>query len=119
VVAELVSGVLEGSVKSPVIAARDISKVYRMGSVAVHALRGVSLTVEHGNLDSRASEEIMAIFQRLNYELGITIVFVTHEPDIAAHTQRIIHLHDGELSSDERNLVPRLAYRPSDNGRPA
>ncbi len=253
-VAELVSGVLEGLVKSPVIAARDLSKVYRMGSVLVHALRGVSLTVEHGelvsimgpsgsgkstlmnilgcldqatsgeyyldgsevsrlnddqlsavrarkigfvfqgfnllprmtaleqvelplayaglpnrrqralqvlewvgladrvshrptelsggqqqrvaiaraiavgpgliladeptgNLDTRASEEIMAIFQRLNYELGMTIVFVTHEPDIAAHTRRIIHLRDGELSSDERNLAPRLAYRPSDNGR--
>jgi putative ABC transport system ATP-binding protein len=54
-----------------------------------------------GNLDTRSSEEIMELFQRLNEERGITIVFVTHEPDIARHTQRIVHIRDGRISSDE------------------
>jgi putative ABC transport system ATP-binding protein len=54
-----------------------------------------------GNLDSRSGEEIMAIFQHLNEEKGITVVFVTHEPDIAAHTRRIIRLQDGHIISDE------------------
>ncbi len=53
-----------------------------------------------GNLDSQASEEIMGIFQRLNEEQGITIIFVTHEPDIAAHTRRIVRLADGCVVED-------------------
>ena len=55
-----------------------------------------------GALDTRTSAEIMGIFQRLNEEKGLTVVFVTHEPDIAYHTRRIIHLRDGLISSDER-----------------
>ena len=62
-----------------------------------------------GNLDSVASEEIMAIFQRLNTEQGITIVFVTHEPDIAAYTHRILRMRDGLLVADERVLSTRVA----------
>lgn len=62
-----------------------------------------------GNLDTRASEEIMSIFQRLNREQGITIVFVTHEPDIALHTRRIIHIRDGRINSDEVVPEPRMA----------
>jgi putative ABC transport system ATP-binding protein len=54
-----------------------------------------------GNLDTRSSEEILDIFQRLNREHGITILFVTHEPDIAEHTQRIVHIRDGRISRDE------------------
>ena len=54
-----------------------------------------------GNLDTKASEEIMATFLTLNAEMGITVAFVTHEPDIAAYTRRIIHIRDGEISSDE------------------
>ncbi len=53
-----------------------------------------------GNLDSKAGEEVMAIFHKLNRERGITIVFVTHEPDIAAHTRRIVRLQDGHIVSD-------------------
>jgi len=53
-----------------------------------------------GNLDSRSGEEIMAIFQRLNRERGITVVFVTHDPDIGAHTPRVIRLHDGKIVED-------------------
>jgi len=56
-----------------------------------------------GNLDSRSGEEIMAIFQQLNRERGITVVFVTHDPDIAARTPRVIRLHDGEIVGDEKN----------------
>jgi putative ABC transport system ATP-binding protein len=62
-----------------------------------------------GNLDTRSSEEIMAIFQKLNEEKGMTIVFVTHEPDIASHTRRIIRLRDGKMQSDEAVDEPRRA----------
>ena len=54
-----------------------------------------------GNLDSRTSEEIMALFQRLHQE-GQTIVMVTHEPDIAAHAERLVTLRDGVIESDHR-----------------
>jgi putative ABC transport system ATP-binding protein len=53
-----------------------------------------------GNLDSKSSEEIMGIFQHLNEEQGITIIFVTHEPDIAQHTRRIVRLADGVIVED-------------------
>lgn len=52
-----------------------------------------------GNLDSRASVEIMGIFQELNNE-GATVVMVTHEPDIAQYTKRIVTFKDGEIISD-------------------
>jgi len=55
-----------------------------------------------GALDSRSAVEVMDIFQRLNEELGITVVFVTHEPDIAEYTHRIIRIRDGYLGADER-----------------
>jgi putative ABC transport system ATP-binding protein len=61
-----------------------------------------------GNLDSRSSAEILAIFQRLN-QLGKTVVMVTHEPDVAAHCRRIVRMRDGVVSSDERVLNPRRA----------
>jgi putative ABC transport system ATP-binding protein len=51
-----------------------------------------------GNLDSGATAEIISIFHRLNQD-GITVIIVTHEADIAAQTQRIIRLHDGEIIS--------------------
>jgi putative ABC transport system ATP-binding protein len=52
-----------------------------------------------GNLDSTTSEEIMAVFEELHTE-GQTVVMVTHEPDIAAHAERIITLRDGKVESD-------------------
>lgn len=52
-----------------------------------------------GNLDSSSSEEIMSIFQDLNSE-GVTIILVTHEPDIAEHTKRVLKFRDGLLKSD-------------------
>lgn len=53
-----------------------------------------------GNLDSKSGEEIMEIFQKLNRE-GVTIVLVTHEPDIAQHTERIVTFRDGRIIKDE------------------
>jgi putative ABC transport system ATP-binding protein len=59
-----------------------------------------------GNLDSSSGAEIMAVLQRLNRERGITIVLVTHDPLIAQHTDRIVHLHDGRISGEERVADP-------------
>lgn len=53
-----------------------------------------------GNLDSHSSEEIIEIFKTLNEE-GVTIVMVTHEPDIAQHSKRIVTFRDGEIISDK------------------
>ncbi len=54
-----------------------------------------------GNLDTRAGEEVMAIFQQLNREQGITIILVTHDAGIARHARRIIHMRDGRVEQDE------------------
>ncbi len=54
-----------------------------------------------GNVDSKSGAEIMAVFERLNREGGITLVVVTHDPDIAAHTRRIVRLLDGRIVADE------------------
>jgi putative ABC transport system ATP-binding protein len=72
-----------------------------------------------GNLDSRTSAEIMAIFQRLNREAGITIVLVTHESDIATYAGRVLLFKDGRLLRDEAVERPRTAslelqQRPAD-----
>ena len=60
-----------------------------------------------GNLDSRTSIEIMGIFQELNDE-GKTIVLITHEPDIAQHAKRIVHVRDGKIHQDERTAQHRV-----------
>lgn len=62
-----------------------------------------------GNLDSRSSAEIMAVLQGLNRNEGITVVIVTHEPDIASHTQRVVSMRDGTVVSDEPVREPRQA----------
>jgi putative ABC transport system ATP-binding protein len=65
-----------------------------------------------GNLDSKSSQEIMAILQRLNREEGVTVIIVTHEPDVADHTGRIISMLDGVVVSDEVVQNPRSATFP-------
>ncbi len=61
-----------------------------------------------GNLDSRTSVEVMEVFQKLN-ELGITIILVTHEPDIASFAKRHVVFRDGKIKSDKINANPRIA----------
>ncbi|HWW62032.1 MAG TPA: ABC transporter ATP-binding protein [Thermoanaerobaculia bacterium] len=62
-----------------------------------------------GNLDSKTSIEIMAIFQQLN-DAGKTIVLITHEPDIAQHAKRVVHVLDGNIKSDEK--VTQIRVHP-------
>jgi putative ABC transport system ATP-binding protein len=57
-----------------------------------------------GNLDSKTGVEIMALFERLHGG-GNTIVLVTHEPDIAAHAHRVIHIRDGQVENDVRRAA--------------
>jgi putative ABC transport system ATP-binding protein len=64
-----------------------------------------------GNLDSRTALEIMALFQKLNREEGLTIVLVTHEPDIAAFMRRSLVFKDGHLVADQPNPAPENAAR--------
>jgi putative ABC transport system ATP-binding protein len=64
-----------------------------------------------GALDSRTSIEIMAIFQRLNREDGITMIVVTHDPDVASYSNRNIRFKDGRLHGDERIAQPREARK--------
>ncbi|MGZ3454801.1 MAG: ABC transporter ATP-binding protein, partial [Polyangiales bacterium] len=62
-----------------------------------------------GNLDTRTSDEVLALLQRLNREREITLVLVTHEHDVAACADRVITMRDGSVVSDERNETPRDA----------
>jgi ABC-type lipoprotein export system ATPase subunit len=50
-----------------------------------------------GNLDSKTSEEVLAMFKQLNADVGVTVIIVTHDPNVARHTQRQIHIHDGVI----------------------
>ena len=70
-----------------------------------------------GNLDSKSSLEIIAIIRRLNEEHGLTVVLVTHEPDIAAYADRIITLRDGVILSDVYNQRTQLADSHSQSVR--
>ncbi|GEN49527.1 ABC transporter ATP-binding protein [Alkalibacterium pelagium] len=63
-----------------------------------------------GNLDSKTTEDIMRIFQELNDE-GTTIVMVTHEPEMAEYTKRIVHFKDGVMKKDEQLTPKRISKR--------
>jgi ABC-type lipoprotein export system ATPase subunit len=65
-----------------------------------------------GNLDSRTTLEVLAMLQALNRDEGITVIIVTHDPTVAAHTRRNIKLSDGCIISDERNEAT-LAVPPA------
>jgi len=58
-----------------------------------------------GNLDTARSREIMDLLVRINRDRGITVLMVTHEPDMAAYAGRIVHFRDGRVERDERNGV--------------
>jgi putative ABC transport system ATP-binding protein len=64
-----------------------------------------------GNLDSKTSVDIMELFTQLN-EQGVTLIVVTHEPDIAAWCRRVIHMRDGKIL-DDSPITPRRAGVPS------
>ena len=73
-----------------------------------------------GNLDSQSGAEIMGIFDRLNKEQGLTVVLVTHDPEIGEHAQRIIHIRDGQVDKQvaapspmpSKGLPPQPAPSP-------
>jgi putative ABC transport system ATP-binding protein len=69
-----------------------------------------------GALDSKTGTEIIALFQRLHKELGQTVIYVTHDPFIARHTNRVVRLADGKILSDETIAEPLVAgaARPSE-----
>ena len=69
-----------------------------------------------GNLDSRSSGEIMGILQELNRDDGMTVIVVTHDPEVADLTQRIISMRDGVVVSDEANEGPRQTAAPGADG---
>ena len=59
-----------------------------------------------GNLDSRTSEEVLQMFERLNSEDGITIIMVTHDPKVAGHARRVIRIEDGLIEGDVSVAAP-------------
>lgn len=65
-----------------------------------------------GALDSKTGAEIIGLFQRLHQEDGQTVIYVTHDPFLARHTERIIHLADGKIAHDERVAEPIQAGTP-------
>jgi putative ABC transport system ATP-binding protein len=69
-----------------------------------------------GNLDSKVGAEIMHILQTLNRERSVTVVMVTHDPQIAAHCKRIIRVRDGLIEREEFNQYPLIA-KPIDEVR--
>ena len=69
-----------------------------------------------GNLDTRTSVEIMELFQKLNTDSGITIILVTHEPDIATYSRRILRFLDGHLVSDKPSAEDKMGFGLSPQG---
>jgi putative ABC transport system ATP-binding protein len=68
-----------------------------------------------GNLDSKSGAEVMAILQWLNQYKGITVMLVTHDPNISRHTGRVIHLHDGLITHIEMIEEPLIAMPENGN----
>ena len=66
-----------------------------------------------GNLDTKTSIEIMELFQRLNQERGMTIVFVTHNPETAEYCERVVRIRDGLIEIDERRPATAGIYHPT------
>lgn len=71
-----------------------------------------------GNLDSRTGAEIIAMFQKLHKERHQTVVYVTHDSFTARHTERVIHIADGQIKREEmiaEPLIAGFAHRPEDS----
>jgi putative ABC transport system ATP-binding protein len=62
-----------------------------------------------GALDTVSSEDVMALFRRLNEERGMTVMLVTHEPDVAAHAKRLVTFRDGSIVSDAPTAREKVA----------
>jgi ABC-type lipoprotein export system ATPase subunit len=65
-----------------------------------------------GNLDSKTTMEILAMFQALNRDENITVILVTHDPTVAAHASRVIHMMDGRIDSDNAAQLATAGARP-------
>lgn len=63
-----------------------------------------------GNLDTKTGEVVLDTFRRLHHERGRTIVLITHEPYVAEHAERIIHVKDGHVVADDKNRHPRMGH---------
>ena len=99
-------------ITSPTSCPADSSSACAIARALVNSPSLILADEPTGNLDSKSGEEIMRIFQELNEQRGITILFVTHEPDIAEHTRRIVRLADGLIVSDAPVAVTRRAAMP-------
>jgi len=71
-----------------------------------------------GNLDSRSSEEIIALLQHLNRHDGMTVIIVTHDSDVAAHAKRVVSMRDGVVTGDEPVAHPREAAAAEEGSSP-
>jgi putative ABC transport system ATP-binding protein len=68
-----------------------------------------------GNLDTKSGNEVLCLFQELN-EQGITVIFVTHDPEIAEYSKRVIHIRDGLIEKDDGVDTIALDCRATQNG---
>ena len=110
--------------EQPLIALSGITKTYGQGPAAFQALSGVDLVIDAGEfvaimgpsgsgkstamnilgcLDTRTSMEIMELISGLNRDRGITVLMVTHEPDMAEFARRVVRFVDGRVESDTGN----------------
>ena len=64
-----------------------------------------------GNLDTKTGEIVLSTFQKLNEKQGRTIILITHEPDVAEHAERIIHIKDGQIISDDKKHQRKIIDR--------
>lgn len=70
-----------------------------------------------GALDSKMGNEILQFFKKLNKDLGITIVMITHEFDIAQYSDRLIHIYDGRITYDDKVPKHESDLMPKHRGR--